>query len=258
MLRQEFESRMKANPLYSLRAFARDIGLSPATVSLVFHQKKGLSPKKAKALCEKLGWNRSETSLFLKSIIASHSRSPETLQEAQMQLQNMRQKNLLDAKTLSSLRSWYSLALLELMELPSCQHTPEWFAKKLKLNTAMIKFSLQNLIDNGLVEFKNKRYAPLHDESTTEFDIPSDSIKSFHAQLLRRAEESLQAQSTTSREFLAMTLAFSEENMPAAKEMIRQFQESFAEKFYTKNKRIKNSVYTLNIQLFRLDDGSSL
>ena len=48
---------------------------------------------------------------------------------------------------------------------------------------------------------------------------------------------------------------FSEKQMQEAKEYVRAFQKSFAEKFYSETKS-KDSVYQLSIQLFRLDSDS--
>ncbi len=54
-LRLEFERRLKRNPRYSLRAFARQIGLQPARLSYVLSGKHGLSRDAAALIASRLG-----------------------------------------------------------------------------------------------------------------------------------------------------------------------------------------------------------
>ena len=47
ILNEKFKERVQANSAYSLRSFARDLKVSPSTLSEIFNQKKGLSQKLA-------------------------------------------------------------------------------------------------------------------------------------------------------------------------------------------------------------------
>ena len=54
LLRNEFNFRKEKNQQYSLRSFAKDLGISPALVSLVLNKKKELSPKVLSAIRSRL------------------------------------------------------------------------------------------------------------------------------------------------------------------------------------------------------------
>jgi uncharacterized protein (TIGR02147 family) len=257
VLKEEFEDRASRNSGYSLRAYARDLGLSPAALSLLLNMKKGISEQKAGDIATRLGFTLYEKEEFLLSVTSQHSRSPgrreETLKKIeQMSTRSNRQKKIaVDA--FAAVQNWYCLAILELLELDHCSHKPVWFAEKLGLNVVVIKNALENLTRAGLIEFSKGKYRALTEESTTEEDVPSQEIKNFHAQVMKRAEQSLYNDAVNEREFISMTLAFPEKEMQEAQKMIRDFQQAFADRFYTQTKKKRNSVYQLAVQFYRLD-----
>jgi len=51
-LQRSFKSRINTNPAYSLRAFARDIGLHPARLSMVLSKKQGHTHQKLERLLQ--------------------------------------------------------------------------------------------------------------------------------------------------------------------------------------------------------------
>jgi hypothetical protein len=55
LLKRELESRCGRNPRYSLRAFAKDLGLSAPRLSHVLNGRFGLSRAAAEAIADKLG-----------------------------------------------------------------------------------------------------------------------------------------------------------------------------------------------------------
>lgn len=255
-LKKQFELRTSKNSNYSLRAFARDLELIPSQLSDIMNYKKGLSEKSAEKIAIKLGLTENEIDLFILSAKALHSRSEKIKKEAALILQ----KKLKDLKVIQKFdlsefeltNNWYHLTILELLELKDCDHSLNWFAKKLKLNKAIVKSALERMEKIGWITYKNKKYQANYEQSETSYDISSESIKKFHAELLKKAEHSLFFDDVEEREFLNMTMAFSEKHLIEAKNSIRQFQKDFADKYYSDIKT-KDSVYQLSIQLFRLD-----
>src|ERR1700733_11819237 len=56
----ELISRQRRNPAYSLRSFARDLGISPAALSQVLNSKRNFSRTNLTKVIEKLGLSPSE------------------------------------------------------------------------------------------------------------------------------------------------------------------------------------------------------
>lgn len=229
----------------------------PSWLSDFLKFKKGLSPERAVAIAERLNLNKVEKELFLLSVSAHHARSPSSRAQASAELaRSLARKNVIRQLSLEEqkhVNDWYSYAILELAELKTCAHTAAWFAQKLQLPQALVERAIDELIQVGLLEFKNKKYYPSCPESESTFDVPSASIRAYHAQVLERAGRALDRQSVTEREFLNATMAFASQDLPAVKVFIRDFQKRFIDRFCNDDAN-RDSVYQLSLLFFRLDE----
>src|SRR5690348_3475297 len=75
LLKNELEQRVTRNSSYSLRAFARDMNLSPQMLSLVLSGKKNISQEIAGNMIEGLELNPEEASHFLDLVILENTDS---------------------------------------------------------------------------------------------------------------------------------------------------------------------------------------
>lgn len=258
ILNEQLEVRSAKNSSYSLRAFARDLELSPSRLSQILNKKKGLSEEAAVALAEKLGLSDREQSYFVLSAKSQHSRSLKVKAEATKDLKDIMSPKLksmpINNREFELAHSWYHMAILELMELRDCEHSPEWFAKKLNIKKIIVKNALERLEKIGWIKLQNGSYCANFEANESPNDLPSDAIKKFHDDMLKKAEAALFTDDINHREFQNMTLAFSLAQMQEAKEAIRSFQKEFAKKFYPDTQE-RDSVYQLSVQLFRLDSN---
>lgn len=255
-LQNELENRLRQNPSYSLRAFAKDLQVSPSWLSDFLKNKKGLSEKKALEIAARLNLNPKELDLFILSTKASHSRSSKEKNKASLEIKNKSDSFRSFVKVKKNqqtlLNTWYSQAILELTELEDCGHTISWFTKKLGLPHLLVESTIQKLIEHQLLEFKYNKYKAIYHATQSTVDIPSDDIKYYHKDVLEMAKSSIFTDSAKDREINNMTLSFTKSKMTEAKLFIRQFQYDFAEKFYNETDP-KDSVYQLSVQFFRLD-----
>src|ERR1051326_4485210 len=70
-LMQELARRCQANPRYSLRAFARTLGVTPAAISLVLSGKRRIGHKLGGKVVEKLGLTPEQAQEFLRGCAPS-------------------------------------------------------------------------------------------------------------------------------------------------------------------------------------------
>lgn len=68
LLQEILKSRMERNPNYSLRAFARDLGVHVSTLSRAFSRKVIFSPEITHRILEKLNLSDAENREFIGSI----------------------------------------------------------------------------------------------------------------------------------------------------------------------------------------------
>src|SRR4051812_39521403 len=65
-LKSELSRRCERNPSYSLRAFAKSLGVSHTILSLVLAGKRPLARKSARKISEKLGLDPAQQAAFLR------------------------------------------------------------------------------------------------------------------------------------------------------------------------------------------------
>lgn len=91
-LLEEFRSRRSRNPHYSLRAFARDLGMPASKLSQNLRGLCGISVAKAEKIAAKLQMRDDEKHLFLALVESQHARSRVARQQAHASLQRSGRK----------------------------------------------------------------------------------------------------------------------------------------------------------------------
>src|SRR5690242_10123333 len=89
-LKDELERRMGINAGYSLRAFARDLKMSPQNLSSLLKGKKGISAEAAATMADRLEMNPQEASYFLDLVSLAHARNPQARKIAEFRVQQHR------------------------------------------------------------------------------------------------------------------------------------------------------------------------
>ncbi len=250
VLYSELERRCSQNPRYSLRAFARDLELSAPRLSGVLNGKFGLSRAAATKIASLLGYSKTETKTFCDLVEAKHARSKTGRTLAQKRIsQNEKHYKDIEQDTFKLVADWYHFAIMELSLLEGYQADPKWIAKQLKLSVHQTRSAVERLKRLGLLSetsIKTGNYF------VSAGGAPSEAIKKHHAQILDKAKSALFCQSVEERDFSNMTFAIDECDLPVARKMIADFRESL-DKVLTDRKN-KNSVYTVAVQFFKLNE----
>jgi uncharacterized protein (TIGR02147 family) len=254
-LSSEFEGRRLRNPNYSLRAYARDLGLAAPKLSEILRGKCGLSELSARRLANELSLSENEAIIFINQVIVKHSRSKAEREKAMKVLESLRELHSFDEIALDAFKiiaDWYHFAILELTEVEGFRSNVAWIAKRLNLSSKITKEAVERLFDTGLLAKK-----PTGDWYQTEAilatpsGIPSSEIKKHHRQILAKADDALINIPIEERDFSAMTLAVSESQLEEIKKEIKDFRRQLAKKI--NQSETKERVYCLSIQFFPLD-----
>lgn len=250
----EFRLRMHRNPQYSLRSFARDLGVGAAWLSEFLNHRKGISEPKAMAICQALGLSQQEQSLFVLSVKALYSRSRLDREKAKRELRLFKSAPAFKMKEADFIEigSWYHQAILELTEVNDFSHSVPDAAKRLGLPVGTVERAIEELISQGQLKISESKWVAVYPETQSTSDRPSQGIKEYHTQILDKAKLALSEQRVSEREFTTATFAFDADRIEAAKRAIRKFQKEFLDEFYSPDST-KDSVYQISMQLFRLD-----
>ena len=250
----EYESRKMRNSSYSLRAYARDIGVAAPKLSEILRGKCGLSEMSARKVAGKIGLSEKETQTFVDLVNSRHARSQVLKDKA---LQNLKQNqfhasyNELSLETFRIIADWYHFAILELTEVEDFMSNAHWIAGRLSIAYETTKEALERLSDFGLLDMSGTEWKQTHKALSTPSGIPSSEIKKHHRQILAKAEESLTHDSVSMRDFSTMTLAVPVEAYAEIQSEIKKFRREISKK-YSEVKN-KERVYSLAIQFFPLD-----
>jgi uncharacterized protein (TIGR02147 family) len=257
-LRSELVRRTAANPSYSLRAFSRDLGLSPQILSSVLKGKKNISTEVAAEIAERLGMGSLEASRFLDWVALGQSRSDKVKQIIQFRLSQSDSKDgtlsprSLDVEMFRVVSDWYHYALLELMRTDDFKNDPAWMSKRLGISTAEVKQALERLATLELTEeTRDGGIQPTDQNFSANFGFASAAIKKFTAQLLEKAQTALAEQSIDERNMTTITMAIDPKRLPEAGLMIAQFRRKLC-RFLEQGHR--SEVYTFLPSLFRISN----
>lgn len=252
-----FNKRVVNNRNYSIRAFARDMLVSPANLSKVLRGQRGFSHKTLTIVARKLQLNESEAQLlrdltdsqFAKSVIKKNQAKKRLLTSHFVQLQIEREK-------VELISNWQHLALLSLLEVKGFRSDLDWMAGQLKLTKRTVKEALQNLINVGAVKVENGIYKSRGYLFVDPKGIPSEAVKEFHRQVIGKAKEAIDSQGLDERELFSLMFCFDITKMKAAKAKISKFRQEFEEEFGPNIKSEGQHVYGLSLQFFNLTTGN--
>lgn len=255
-LTQELERRCRRNPIYSQRAFAKDLGLSSAGLSHVMNGRYGLSKASATKIARKLSLDPIQKEYFCTLVEAAHSRNKKQREAAAKKLLDFKASyKYLSLDSFKIIADWYHLAILELANTKSFDPAPGIIAKRLKISLSDVTTALERLERLGMIIWKDGKIQTTGYFHTNPEGVPSEAVRKFHSQMLSNAQESLQSTPVQEREFASLTLSFDPHDLPEAKKMIQEFQDQFENKFsHAKN---KTEVYGLNVQFFGLSQKQS-
>lgn len=232
-----YSEKQKKNRAFSLRAFARQVGISPTSLSQFLSGKRRLSIKLATNIVKNLTLSPSRADAVLKTISNGKNQYKSTYTQ-------------IDMDQYHSIADWYHFAILSLLRTSDFQNDPEWIAKRLNIKLREAKSGLERLIRLGIIEETSEgKIKPTHNQVITSDDISSISLRKSHFQCLELAQRSLEQDEITLRDFTSITMAIDPDKIAEAKTKIRNFYNELSQTLETGNRR---EVYIFFGQLFPL------
>lgn len=243
-IKEEFERRQSVNPYYSLRGFARQLGVSVSLLSRVMNGKMPM------------------TSNILKRLAVPLSLSPDEFEEYEVEIN--KRKNLQSSEKIWGLQSrqlgleefhliqdWYNFAVLELVNLPDFHACEKWIAQKLRISQEDALMALERLVrleliiqtENGKFEKANNYVSIMSSEFTTV------AMKKRQKQVLQKAIDVIDMVDINFRDQSSITISLDSSMIPEIKQKIKAMRRSLAN-YISNNSKNKDKVYELSISFF--------
>ncbi|MBX3018659.1 MAG: TIGR02147 family protein [Bdellovibrionaceae bacterium] len=242
LLIQEMTERRTRNPSYSLRAFARDVGVSPAALSQYLNRKRELSPKNRNSIVTRLGLSPLDAASFG----GKATRAPSSLDVTKSHA-------VLSEDEFQLISDWVSVAILNLARLKANVADPQWIAERLGLNLGEARESFDRLMKFGLIKDVEGRMERTARPFVTSTDVPSAAIRRFHAGLLRRAEHALLNLPVEARDITAITMPADPAKLSEAKKILQRTRHRISK--LIGDCEDPQDVFVLAMQLFPITES---
>lgn len=259
-LQGALRKRISVNPKYSLRAFARDLGISPSYLSQVLNGTRGLTSKNSVKVFRKLDFTTKESELFDLEIRRERLKTPKNKAKVQKLIKEVIQKSdahSLSEATFSEMSDWFPMVLLQTLVLKdaplhSRAKLVKYCAKRLGLPEVVVKQTLDSFERLGLICQTKDGLERLYTTVWIGGSVPSQAIRNFHRQMISRAVAAIETQPVDERTLQSAQIPMLKSDYPEMEREIVRFRNHLIRKYGKVKGGKADTIYGLNLQLFRL------
>lgn len=256
-LLEEFRTRRSRNPNYSLRAFARDLGMPASKLSQNLRGLCGISVAKAEKIAERMSMREEDRGLFLALVESQHARSRVARQQAALTLEKLKREQVdqLSPEKFAAIRDWYHFAILEMIDMVGFRPDPNWIASQLGLPLEVVSEAIERLKNLELLHVDEAgHWTQTHKDLELPSGPTSRPVREHHKQLVSKALVALDQLAVEKREFSSQTFSVDRAHLPEVKALMREFQKKVAR---LSSNGQKNAVYVMSLQLFPIAEVES-
>ncbi len=238
-LSEQLSLRKKKNPLYSLRAFAKTLEVSPSHLSNILTGRKSLTPKLAHQIFHRLDVDQFLAQDLLQKIVSDGDGN------------NFKNEpyEILPDDQFKIISDWEHFAILSLAHIKNNKASAKWISDRLGIDNERARIAFERLKKLNYIQVNGGSFFQSTNSLHTTSDIPSTSIRKYHQQNLQLAADKLEEVPVHLREYTSMTVDVDLKKLPRAKKMIQSFKENLSNYLCSGN---SSEVYTISIQLFPL------
>jgi uncharacterized protein (TIGR02147 family) len=243
------------NPSYSIRAWARQLGLkTQALLVNVLAGDRKLSVEFGNLIAMNLGLNGRELEYFKALVLSNLAQDQDTKTMLEARLSELRPDQFRTNMSLSNFKiisEWFHFTILEQFSLREPSSSLEELETKLrgKVTKSEISQSIRLLTNLGYLVESDDKLRRSAENVVVRGEVPSLAIRKHHLGMLDLAKSALEEQSIHEREFRSTKLCIREEDYEKAKGFIKDFHEKM-QKLSVRGEA--KHVYAFNSQLFKL------
>jgi uncharacterized protein (TIGR02147 family) len=238
LLEAEFARRSGRNPRYSLRAYARALGVSHATLSQILRSERAVSMRTIESIGPALGLARDELEEF------GDDRAFAAADAGDAQLARNAAEVVGD---------WHHFAILELVHLRTFRPDVRWIATSLGILPDEVNAAVARLLRLHLLRMDGPVWVDLSENITTRFDdVTAAATDRLFADLRAIAARAMAERASQSCARTVTTIAVDSRKMPQALAAIEAFRADLSELL---RGDAADAVATLEIHLYPLTRG---
>lgn len=251
ILKVSLQKKRTRNPRFSLRAMSRETGIDAGMLSKIFSGKYLPNAATTTKICHALQLTTDETTLVMNSIgQAKFSKQGGTEDDENKPTKSETPKELEDS-VFEVISNPCHYAIMELTFVSDFKSDTAWIAKRLGITKLETEYAVARLLRLGLLKktdgvlVKTNRSLTTKDKSRTTI-----AHRTHQRALLRAAQQAVEKVPIDQRSTTGMTMAIDLAKIPAAKQLILNFNRQLSELLETGSRQ---QVYQLSISLFPLE-----
>ncbi len=241
-LQSELVRRCKANPRYSLRAFAKSLRLESSALSKILSGRRSVSPPMLIKLSQNLGMSPTEVAPFKKLLIEKRGKKKHA--EVHKEFQQLTLDHF------QVIADWYHFAILELTTTLNFQGDKRWISRKLGISAIEANAAVERLLRLGYLEIdsQNKWIDRSGDITTVGNEFTAVAFRKLQTQILQGALKAMEEVPMELRDQSAMTMAIDSRLLPEAKKKIKKFRRELCT--LLQKSKYRDEVYHLGVSLY--------
>lgn len=228
-LRDHFQSFKKRNARFSFNMWSHRLGLRGSSgLIMVLQGDRNPGPVLTESLVRDLQLTGREATFFRDLVALEKCKRKPAEQSHLLQrlaaLHPRRTFRTIDSRVFQMISRWPHYVIRELVDLSGFKEDPVWIQKRLlfELTQSEIVNSLKNLEALGLLTRDAHGKLKYVSDIQTTFDVPDEGLKQFHEQFHDLSRRSLRETDPNDREISGITFTLRKEDLPRAKELVRQ------------------------------------
>ena len=209
-LQKELSERCKRNENYSLRSFARFLGVPASSLSLIMNGSRPVTQKSKMRIGLALG-------LKISDLIEPH-------EDRKVRIEDYQRIQLQQFEVVSD---WYHFAILELTKVNDFCPDLKWIAQALGISLHQAHRAVSNLVKLGYLDTSTKRWRDLTINGFATNITPgmtSEAAREMQRQILDQSRKALETVPLEERDHTSLTVAISKTKIKKVREKIKDFR----------------------------------
>lgn len=250
VLKSEFHKRIAKNERYSLRAYAKSLGVHYSALSRILAGKLEMTPETSVAVARKLRLDNNEMRRFVRSVFDAKTQKESVRLGEMIDSPELRpQPSRLPLVQYRKVAKLCCLVFLELVQTVGFKSEPAWIAKRMNLDEAKVDGMIEDLVEMKLIA--RTEDGGLVNGEANMTAVKSEETNAIHqeiqAEILESSLRSLKNDDFTKRLHYGMTMSINLEKIEHARKRIMAFIEQLSDELEVDP---REEVYQLAVSLF--------
>lgn len=258
-LKDYYLARKQAEPKFSLRVLAQQARFpSHGLLQYLMDGKRNLSKKTLVKLSLALGFDKERSQYFENLVFFNQAKSLEEKGFFYDKLVRSPGKTTfkkLESSQLQAFRRWYTIVIREMLNLEGFRGNAAWISGRLlaPVQTYEAEEALAMLVQTGLVRKTANGYRAVDPDISTEDEVKSFLVKSYHAQMIRLAVWAQDEVPVRDRDISSVTFAIKESELPNLKKQLQLIRKEL--RAFAADPGTAGRIVQVNMQMFPLTKG---